>query len=75
MTLVGKQLKKVFFKTAVQIPIDASDIVSELIFAIIGEFHRLTVCLDEVFPPKYPERSVRRFSAKVSRRLKNASFK
>ena len=44
-----EQLKEKFLKTAVKVPVDSTDIVSKLIFAVIGKFHRLSVSLDKVF--------------------------
>ena len=48
LPFVCEQLQKVLFKTAVQIPVDAADVVSQHVFAVIGKFHRLSVCFHEM---------------------------
>ena len=43
LPLIGKQLDKVFLKTAVQIPVDPADIVAQHILPVIRKLHGLSV--------------------------------
>mgnify|MGYP004567333923 CR=1 FL=1 len=54
LPFVRKKLQKVLFEPAVKIPVDTTDIVSQLIFAEIREFNRLSVRIYEVFTAEIP---------------------
>ena len=43
LTLIGEQFEEEFFKAAVKIPVDATNIVTQHIFAVVREFYGLTV--------------------------------
>jgi hypothetical protein len=66
LTLVGKQLQEELFKTAVQIPVYSSDIVSKHVFAIIRKLNGLTVGTHKVLSSEK--------SAEIGTQLKGESF-
>ena len=49
LPLVREELDVKPLKTAVKVPVDAADVVSQHVFTVVGKFHRLTVCLDQMF--------------------------
>ena len=54
LPLVGKQLDEVLLKTAVQVPVDAADVIPQHILPVIGKLHGLPIGVDQMLTAEVP---------------------